>query len=90
MLPINCFIFILVVLLLIFFVLTYTHYLVHKYYNKDLVCYIENNTYLLRYDIIDILISNNKNLNIKFEYIDTYGFYIEKYIYKKYIKTIKE
>ena len=90
MLPIGCLIISMIITALILFAATYLHYLLHKYYNKDLICYIENNIYLLRYDIIDILISQNKNLNVKFDYIDTYFIYLEKYIYEKYIKNIKE
>ena len=90
MLPISVLFIVIFVVVLFLLTATYLHYLLHKYYNKDLICYIENNIYLLRYDVIDILIAQHKELSIDFDYLDTYFKYLEKYLYQKYIKTLKE
>ena len=39
------------------FVITFLHYLLHKYINKNSICYYDDRIYLLRYDTIDILIN---------------------------------
>ena len=90
MLDISVLLFVLFAIAFIFVTVTYIHYAVHKYINKDLICYIENNVYLIRYDIIDTLIVQTKNLNTSFEYLDTYFDYLNKYLYKKYIERISE
>lgn len=72
-----------------FFVFTYIQYIFYKYYCHYSICYIEDTLYLLRYDIIDILISQCEDIEIDYNNLDTYGYYIE-YLYTKYIKTITE
>lgn len=80
---------IVVIFMITFFVFTYIQYIFYKYYCHYSICYIEDTLYLLRYDIIDILISQCEDIEIDYNNLDTYGYYIE-YLYTKYIKTITE
>ena len=81
---------------IILFVVTFLHYLLHKWVNKDFICYYDDRIYLLRYDTIDILINltddaeNYFKINIFIYDLDTYFIYLKYYIYAKYIKNISE
>lgn len=81
---------------IILFVVTFLHYLLHKWVNKDSICYYDDRIYLLRYDTIDILINltddakNYFKINIFIYDLDTYFIYLKYYIYAKYIKNISE
>lgn len=80
---------IVVIFVITFFIFTYIQYIFYKYYCHYSICYIEDTLYLLRYDIIDILISQCEDIEINYNNLDTYMYYIE-YLYTKYIKTITE
>lgn len=81
---------------IILFVVTFLHYLLHKWVNKDLICYYDDRIYLLRYDTIDILINitddaeNYFKINIYVYNLDNYKVYLKYYLYAKYIKNISE
>lgn len=100
MLPILYLFIIIVIIVFILFVTTYVHYLVHKYINKDQICYIENDIYLMNYETIDLLISEleskdiknieDETLTIDYDNLDSYFNYLYKYIYQKYIESITE
>lgn len=78
------------------FVVTYLHYLLHKWVCKDLICYYDGRIYLLRYDTIDILVNITDDtddyfkINIYIYNLDTYFIYLKYYLYAKYIKNISE
>ena len=79
------------------FVVTFLHYLLHKWINKDSICYYDDRIYLLRYDTIDILINitddapkDYPKINIYIYNLDTYFIYLKYYLYQKYIKSISE
>lgn len=81
---------------IILFVVTFLHYLLHKWVNKDLICYYDDRIYLLRYDTIDILVNitdddeNYFKINIDVYNLDNYKVYLKYYLYAKYIKNISE
>ena len=81
---------------IILFVVTFLHYLLHKWVNKDLICYYDDRIYLLRYDTIDILVNitddaeNYFKINIDVYDLDNYKIYLKYYLYAKYIKSISE
>lgn len=81
---------------IILFIVTFLHYLLHKWINKDSICYYDDRIYLLRYDTIDILINITDDtidyfkINIYIYDLDTYFIYLKYYIYPKYIKNISE
>lgn len=81
---------------IILFVVTFLHYLLHKWVNKDSVCYYDDRIYLLRYDTIDILVNITDDtddyfkINIYIYDLDTYFIYLKYYLYAKYIKNISE
>lgn len=81
---------------IILFVVTFLHYLLHKWVNKNSICYYDDRIYLLRYDTIDILINltddaeNYFKINIFIYDLDTYFIYLKYYIYAKYIKNISK
>lgn len=82
---------------IIFFVVTFLHYLLHKWVNKDSICYYDDRIYLLRYDTIDILINitddtpkNYPKINIYVYNLDNYKIYLKYYLIPKYIKNISE
>lgn len=81
---------------IILFVVTFLHYLLHKWVNKDLICYYDDRIYLLRYDTIDILVNitddveNYFKINIYVYNLDNYKVYLKYYLYAKYIKNISE
>lgn len=100
MLPILYLFIVIAIIAFILFVTTYVHYLVHKYINKDTLCYIENDIYLMNYETIDLLISEleskdiknieDETLTIDYDNLDNYFDYLYKYIYQKYIESISE
>ena len=82
---------------LIMFVVTFLHYLLHKYHNKDLICEYDGRIYLLRYDTIDFLINITDDKPDYYPYIEIYVYdldnyrdYLKYYLYPKYIKNISE
>lgn len=82
---------------IILFIVTFLHYLLHKWINKDSICYYDDRIYLLRYDTIDILINitddaprDYPKIDIYIYNLDNYKIYLKYYIYEKYIKNISE
>lgn len=80
----------------VLFVVTFLHYILHKWINKDLICYYDDRIYLLRYDTIDILVNITDDtddyfkINIYIYDLDTYFIYLKYYLFAKYIKNISE
>lgn len=82
---------------IILFIVTFLHYLLHKWINKDSICYYDERIYLLRYDTIDILINitddslkDYPKINIDVYNLDNYKIYLKYYLFAKYIKNISE
>ena len=81
---------------IIFFIVTFLHYLLHKWVNKDSICYYDDRIYLLRYDTIDILVNLTDDaedyfkINIYNFNLDNYKIYLKYYLFAKYIKNISE
>ncbi len=79
------------------FVITFLHYLSHKWVCKDSICYYDDRVYLLRFDTIDILVNITDDapkyypkINIYIYDLDNYKIYLKYYLYQKYIKNISE
>lgn len=85
-----------IAIIIAIFIVTYLHYLLHKWVNKDNICYYDDRIYLLRYDTIDILVNITDDtddyfkINIYIYDLDTYFIYLKYYLYAKYIKNISE
>ena len=86
-----------IAIIIAIFIVTYLHYLLHKWVNKDSICYYDDRIYLLRYDTIDILINITDDKPSYYPYIeiyiydlDNYKIYLKYYLYAKYLKNISE
>ena len=81
---------------IILFVVTFLHYMLHKWVCKDSICYYDDRIYLLRYDTIDILVNITDDtddyfkINIYIYDLDTYFISLRYYIYEKYLQNISE
>lgn len=85
-----------IAIIITIFIVTFLHYLLHKWVNKDSICYYDDRIYLLRYDTIDIWVNltddakNYFKINIYIYNLDNYKIYLKYYLYAKYLKNISE